>query len=118
MSRFRAAFSQLADDKTRQPAEARQILAIAKDERDTFAAAVAKGTDPSAAYATLEDMSLAYEGVTVTRPSNQPSYLRLAATNYDHFGADARTAYNAGHYAALQVAAAGNLLAAYTLVRS
>jgi hypothetical protein len=115
IARFQAAYALLATDTSRQPAEARAILSEATAERNAFAAAVASGSDPSAAYAALPDSTAKYELITVTRPLNQPGYLGLAAINFDHFGADARTAYNAGHTAALRRAAAGDLLGAYTL---
>lgn len=39
----------------------------------------------------------------------------LAQLNLDHFGADGRTAYNAGHYTAIEAAANGNLELAYSM---
>ncbi|KAH8898741.1 hypothetical protein GQ53DRAFT_877865 [Thozetella sp. PMI_491] len=115
MQRFKDAYALLATDTDRQPQEAYDILAAAAPEMAAFAAAVADGTDPSQAYADLPDATLDYEKITITRPLDQPGYLGLAAINFDHFGADARTAYNAGHSVALQVAADGDLLTAYTL---
>ncbi|KAL5622317.1 hypothetical protein FOBRF1_001567 [Fusarium oxysporum] len=44
-----------------------------------------------------------------------PSYLRLAQINLDHFGQDAITAYNAGHYCAMRAAAEGNLELGYAM---
>ena len=52
---------------------------------------------------------------------NRPAaerYFELAKINFDHFGADARAAYNAGHTAALKAAESGkpeDLETAYTL---
>ncbi len=115
VARFQAGYDLLATDTDRQPQEAYDILAAAAPEFEAFAAAVANGTDPSSAYAALPDSTADFERITITRPLDQPGYLGLAAINFDHFGADARKAYNAGHYAALQAAAAGDLLKAYTL---
>ena len=47
--------------------------------------------------------------------SGIPGYLGLAKINWDHFGADARTAYNAGHRTALEAAVKGDLEDAYTM---
>ena len=44
-----------------------------------------------------------------------PGYLGLSQLNLDHFGADGRTAYNAGHTCALRAAAAGDLQTAYAM---
>ncbi len=115
ISRFQAAYALLALDTDRQPQEAYDILAAAEPEFQAFADAVANGSNPSAAYAALPDATADYEEITITRPLDEPGYLGLAAINFDHFGADARTAYNAGHYAALQVAASGDLLTAYSM---
>jgi hypothetical protein len=118
MQRFMAAYDLLATDTSRQPQEALDIIAAEQPERDAFAAALANGTDPSVAYSQLPDTTTDMEEITVTRPLSQPGYLGLAGINWDHFGADARTAYNAGHAAAIQVALSGTpqaLLRAYTL---
>lgn len=114
---FLDAYYWLAKDNTRQPDEVNKILSIALQERTEFAKAVAAGTNPSAMYAQLPDRTADYEAATFFR-TKIPGYLGLASINFDHFGADARTAYNAGHLAALRVAAKGgeeNLLTAYTL---
>ena len=59
-------------------------------------------------------MSLKLEWITWGR-SAIPSYLGLARINWDHFGEDARAAYNAGHATAIQKAISGDLEGAYTL---
>ena len=46
---------------------------------------------------------------TTFTTASGPSYLRLSQINFDHFGKDAVTAYNAGHYEALKEAAGGTL---------
>jgi hypothetical protein len=117
VSRFMAAYNLLASD-SRASTEAYDILAVDTQERQAFAAAIANGTDPSVAYNNLPDKTASFESITITRPLSEPGYLGLAAINFDHFGSDARTAYNAGHYAALQVALGGrpqDLLTAYTM---
>ena len=72
--------------------------------------------DPSIVYnGILPDITSSLELATVTR-TQIPGYLGLAQINWDHFGPDARTAYNAGHAVALVAAAViGDLNYAYTL---
>ncbi|KAL1679136.1 fungal fucose-specific lectin-domain-containing protein [Schizophyllum commune] len=113
--RFLAAFSTLADPGSRQPKEARDILAVLQTEVDAVNDALHRHEDPSVAYNQLPDVSAKLQWLTQFRPSGFPSYLGLARINWDHFGPDARTAYNAGHALALQTAANGDLDAAYTL---
>lgn len=113
ISRFTKAFSSLAFDTTRQPSEAVAILETAAQETSEFVKAVEKGQDPSEVYNTLPDVTVTYQAITWSRESGSPGYLGLAQINWDHFGADARTAYDAGHFAALAVAQQGDLLMAY-----
>ncbi|KAK6338471.1 hypothetical protein TWF730_002534 [Orbilia blumenaviensis] len=53
--------------------------------------------------------------LNLTMNGKGPSYIRLLQLNFDHFGNDAKLAYNAGHTCALQAAAKGDLNLAYTL---
>ncbi|KAK3392833.1 hypothetical protein B0H63DRAFT_498351 [Podospora didyma] len=71
--------------------------------------------DPSTVYPNIPDVNVALEALTLLRPAECPSYLGLAKINWDHFGQDARTAYNACHSVALQVAASGDLKTAYAM---
>ncbi|KAF2789838.1 hypothetical protein K505DRAFT_312452 [Melanomma pulvis-pyrius CBS 109.77] len=77
--------------------------------------ALDQGKDPSTVYPNIPGVNTVLEAITVTRPPECPSYLILAKSNWDHFGADARVAYNACHSYALQVAAAGNLQLGYAM---
>ncbi|CUA68293.1 hypothetical protein RSOLAG22IIIB_07821 [Rhizoctonia solani] len=86
--RFIEAYDTLAGKRFLQPTEARTILRILQTEIDFVKKAVSDKEDPS---------------------------VGLALINWDHFGEDARTAYNAGHGEALKVAASGNLERAYAL---
>ena len=117
--RFLAAFATLAQNPSRQPGEAQKLLGALQDEVTTINNALEEGLSPSQAYAMLTDATAKFEAITLLRPSDQPSYLGLAKINWDHFGADARTAYNTGHTNALQQATQGsdpqNLLTAYTM---
>ncbi|RFN51771.1 phosphatidylcholine-hydrolyzing phospholipase c [Fusarium flagelliforme] len=90
-NRFLRAWFWLAQDTTRNPAEAETILGTLSTEVDMM------------------------QTLTITRPGECPSYLDLAKINWDHFGQDARTAYNACHSVALQVAASGDLTLAYAM---
>lgn len=107
-TRFANAYNALAARYPGQPAEAIEILNILKKEVDAVNNALAHHQDPSVAYNSLPDETWAFQKLTLFR-SGIPSYLGLARINWDHFGADARTAYNAGHSKALDVAIAGDL---------
>ena len=113
--RFLAAYNKLSDVSSRQPKEAQDILAVLKTEVDAVNDALHHHQDPSIVYSQLPDVSWKLQLITQLRPSDFPSYLGLARINWDHFGPDARTSYNAGHALALQTAASGDLDYAYTL---
>ncbi|KAI1114571.1 hypothetical protein F5Y14DRAFT_164539 [Nemania sp. NC0429] len=113
--RFVNAYNTLAAPSPRQPAEATEILGVLKKEVDAVNHAIAQHQDPSVAYSGLDDASLQFQAITLFRPSDMPSYFGLCWINWDHFGEDARTAYNAGHSKALDVAIAGDLQRAYTM---
>jgi hypothetical protein len=51
-----------------------------------------------------DDLLVSLQGIISSRPKG---YLGLAVIDFDHFGEDARRAYNAGHTAALRKAASG-----------
>lgn len=115
-SRFLDAYTELAERSATVP-ESAEILAILQAEIDAVNKALHEGKDPSTVYAGLPDVSLQLEAVTMKYrilETNYPAYAGLAAINWDHFGPDARIAYNAGHSVALQTAANGDLYTAYT----
>ena len=116
MDRFMAAFKWLAYDETRNPDEALKLLGILEQEVNTVDKAVAAGKDPSFAYANdIPDETTKFEEITISRPEGTPGYLGLAQINWDHFGADARKAYTAGHSLAIQTAIKGDLPLAYAM---
>ncbi len=97
------------------PVELDGILRVMDEEQSAIDAAVAAGKQPSTAYEKLGD-SLSYQWNEITGggPASlgrfgvvtQPGrYITLATVNLDHFGADAVTAYRAGHGLAMQQAA-------------
>lgn len=112
--RFLRAYNTLADGGSRQPQEALAILAILQAEVDAVNNALLNHQDPSLAYSQLPDSTAALEWITFGR-TDIPSYLGLARIDWDHFGEDARTAYNAGHATALQKAIDGDLEGAYAM---
>ncbi|KAI5827931.1 fucose-specific lectin [Schizophyllum commune Tattone D] len=114
-TRFLAAYNKLAEPSSRQPQEARDILAVLQTEVDAVNEALQHHSDPSIAYAKLPGVNTKLETLTIGRPSDFPSYLGLARINWDHFGQDARSTYNAGHLLALQTAVNGDLSRAYTI---
>lgn len=89
-------------------------------EIDAVQNAVCHGLDPSTVYKGGEVVSnLKLELMTRFR-EGFPSYAGLALINWDHFGDDARTAYQTGHLAALNHAASDdmsktNLFEAYSM---
>ena len=66
------------------------------------------------AWVPVDDIILQWQTGSRT---NTPSYLDLSRLNFDHFGADAHAAYNAGHYCAMEEAAKpkGDLDVAYAM---
>ncbi|KAF9692945.1 hypothetical protein EKO04_008962 [Ascochyta lentis] len=114
-NRFLQAWHWLAIDTTRNPLEAQQILKLLFKEVEMVQDALDKGEDPSTVYPKIPDVTAQLQLATVTRPPECPSYLMMAKINWDHFGVDARTAYNACHSYALQVAAAGDLQLGYAM---
>jgi len=118
-NRFKAAYYWLGQDTTQQPKEANAILNILAVEVADVQKALQTGVDPSYYYANIiPDVTTKLEELTLLRNYNEPSYLKIAAINFDHFGADAWTAYIAGHSTAMAVAAQGgpaNLELAYAM---
>jgi hypothetical protein len=109
MSRFKAAWDTL---DTAGNTETGDIIKILVEEVTKVNAAYAAGKDPSEVYGReLPDVTNQLARATDLR------YLYLASINWDHFGPDARTAYNAGHGLALDEAVRtdGNLELAYSL---
>ncbi|KAK0184055.1 fungal fucose-specific lectin-domain-containing protein [Armillaria mellea] len=113
-ARFVRTYDTLADGGPRLPKEAMDILAVLQAEVDAVNAALANHQDPSVVYAKLHDVSAKLIDITLDR-SGIPGYLGLAKIDWDHFGADARTAYNAGHATAIQKAISGDLDGAYAM---
>ncbi|EKM58566.1 uncharacterized protein PHACADRAFT_207386 [Phanerochaete carnosa HHB-10118-sp] len=112
IKRFQDAYATLAMDIKRQPDEAQAILAVLQTEVDVVNEAVRVHRDPSIVHHIIPDATATFERITYTRWGN-PGYLGISAINFDHFGEDACTAYNAGHTYALRLASAGKLLKAY-----
>lgn len=112
--RFSDAYATLAKPGPRQPQEAKEILSVLQKEVDAINKALQDYEDPSIVYSELPDETLTFEKITRGR-SDIPGYLGLSRINWDHFGADARTTYNAGHWTALHLAIAGELDKAYAM---
>lgn len=106
-----------------------EAIGAAKDSNGTISAAAAyrematdaAKNDSRIFFGHKEDLDLQW--ITKFRAEwgqyQAPSYMRLAQLNLDHFGEDAHTAYNAGHYCAMAKAAEGgepgNLEIAYAM---
>ncbi|CAD5199298.1 phospholipase [Pseudomonas sp. FEN] len=108
-ARFTASFNSLAVLPASRE-EAQQILQVMKTEINAANQAIRDGRQPHEAYDELGD-SLSGEWNKITGGGSFASplyplgrYLKLAASNWDHFGEWALLAYQAGHAAALQQA--------------
>lgn len=110
-ARFANAYNSLAT-KASSESEAMQILAVMKIEIDAVNKAVDAGLPASTAYKQLGDtLSERWNRITGGGSVISPwipmgRYLKLAATNWDHFSQCAVLAYTAGHAVALQAAVA------------
>ncbi|MCJ1354020.1 MAG: hypothetical protein MMC33_004007 [Icmadophila ericetorum] len=129
--RFQRAYACLGKEKNRTPWELKLILDTRKEELAVIKKARDEGRSTAEAYNTLvkdglsglwgfkeeAELSAATVGRADWGKSAAPSYVKLAQINFDHFGEDARRAYNAGHYCAMQEAArpGGNLEIAYAM---
>jgi hypothetical protein len=92
---------------TAKASETTAILKVLWNEVEKVNEAIKNGLDPSEVYAKLPDVTGRLLWITRLR------YALLAKYNWDHFGRDARVAYNAGHGLALDEAIRGNLDLAY-----
>ncbi|PWB34934.1 phospholipase [Pseudomonas sp. SDI] len=109
VQRFAAAFDTLAALPASRE-EATKILAVMQREIAAANQAIQDGRQPHEAYDQLGD-SLSEEWNRITGGGSVVSalfplgrYLKLAASNWDHFGEWALLAYQAGHTAALRQA--------------
>lgn len=74
--------------------------------------------DVSEAYKKLKEQAYELDQITKDAKASGLTYLEISKKNFDHFGGNARKAYNAGHTWALTVAKAGtpeSLRKAYTI---
>ena len=109
--RFVAAFDTLGT-KISAKAEAEQLVKDVQSEVDAVNQALNQKQDVSTIYDKLADQTFQFIKDTWNRPNGE-GYAGLALNNFDHFGNDARVAYNTGHAVALQTAASGKLVLAY-----
>jgi hypothetical protein len=98
--------------------EVPKILAVMQQEITALNHAVTTGQQPSTAYDDL-DVDGQYNvatggGSSVSDKYPFGPYIELASVNWDHFGQNAITAYNAGHAAAIQQAITAKSAAAGT----
>ena len=115
--RFYEAYKTLAEWVLKDT-KAHELLEVLQTEAKAVDEAIRKGEDPSTADAKLWPLITNAKFTIITTLRSGPGYVKLASLNVDHFGLDARTAYNAGHLRALEEAARGeiaNLRRAYTM---
>lgn len=119
--RFKKAYLTMAEASpaapNRQPWEINQILRMLAKEVKEVEAVYTAGGNPSKIYPEIEGKAweLEMQAITLDRPAGQRTYAGLTWHNFDHFGEDAETAYNAGHTLALRTAGQGDLDQAYRL---
>lgn len=101
--RFQQAFASLGSDPN-AALESTNVLDVIQIEIDAVAAAIAAGKQPSTAYLGLASRDYAWNRVTGGLLNGR--YGNLQSENFDHFGTDAVTAYQAGHGVALNLAKA------------
>lgn len=114
-ARFNNAFNSLAVNPA-SLSEATQILAVMQIEINAVNQAINQGLPASSAYQKLGD-SLSEQWNRITGGGSVVSpwipmgrYLKLAATNWDHFSQCAVLAYTAGHAVAINTAISARLL--------
>ncbi|KAI0742642.1 hypothetical protein C8Q80DRAFT_918213 [Daedaleopsis nitida] len=113
--RFLAAYNTLAASK---PSDVCGVLGALQPEVDAVEDALRRHRNPSNAYNALSALTpvrLLWKTISVFGSRKCPNYISLSHINWDHFGPDARIAYNTGHAVALRAAAKGDLEEAYTL---
>jgi len=119
--RFQAAYDTLGHDDI-AVGEVKAIVENRQNERKAVKDAAAAGKSTSDAYKGLKSQGMTRvldkedeELTKITWGRTGPSYIRMAQLNLDHFGDEARTAYNAGHTLAMKTAAAGDLEIGYAM---
>jgi hypothetical protein len=130
LKRFEAAYKTLAGDTVTVPNEVKSILQNRQAEVKALEDAIkTPGASTAQAY---EELAAKSRKMIVTLPDwvpvddlilnlqttsrkDTPTYLELSRLNFDHFGADAHTAYNAGHFCAMRAAASGDLNLGYAM---
>lgn len=106
IKRFKEGYATLAVDPAGVQ-DAQKLVTLKDDEVQLFNKAAAEGKNPSTVYleevhSSRDNLIAALQGIFGRK---EKGYLGLALINFDHFGEDARQAYNAGHTAALRKAA-------------
>lgn len=108
-SQVTANFNSLATGQASKT-EVPKLLDVMQKEISASQLAELRGLQPSAPYAIKgSHWDLQYNGITggsYTDDTDPGRYELIAATNWDHFGADAITSYTAAHAAALDLAVA------------
>jgi len=112
--RFIDAFNTLAEN-LHATTEAPQILRLIRQERKIIDTAISSGTSIDKAYKDLGNtIDIQFNCITgggcseLTWLVNFGRYMKLAASNYDHFGEEAILAYQTGHQIAMEVAMAAH----------
>ncbi len=106
---FSAAFNTLARDSAAKD-EAPKILAVIQAEETAIKKGMQQGEKPESIYARISNANnqqlncITGGGCNTTWFLKPGRFLLLSENDYDHFGDNARVAYQAGHAVALQTA--------------
>jgi hypothetical protein len=98
--RFEEAWKTLAVNK-RAVWEAKELLKFLTKEVTETGRPLQPNEKVSDIYKNLPDVSGDLDRITSTRPPSIPRYLEINMMPWDHFGQDARGAYDTGHKAAI-----------------
>ncbi|KAK4220877.1 phosphatidylcholine-hydrolyzing phospholipase c [Podospora fimiseda] len=109
VNRFNNGYYTLAI-RSESKGEAESLINQLQGEVDMFNDALQSGKPPYKGFKSFLRSSTdnLYSSIKGWWSGREKGYLGLALINYDHFGEEARKAYNAGHTAALRLAAACN----------
>ncbi|MDX1902038.1 MAG: phospholipase [Gammaproteobacteria bacterium] len=114
-SRFIDIFNTLATNPNAVP-EFPRIISVMQEEETALADGLKKGEKPENIYHQIGDhINREYNGITGGSSTGdfwylkEGRYLKLSAVDFDHFGQDAMTAYQAGHQVALKAAIAARV---------
>jgi hypothetical protein len=110
---FPRAWYWLAQDVSRNPVEAQNIMNAVPTEVNIVQAALDKGT--GSLDCLPQDVNAQIQIYTFSRPDERPGYFGLLEMDLGHFVQDTHTAYTACNSVAVQVKPSGDLMPTYAM---